>query len=189
MKSTCPVCGQSYRGIALKTVKDGQSVEVCPVCYKTLDAEYRKNSCLACVFFHSGTCELYGTELEEPYVQNAKCEFFTTGTDPSTVAKAKIKKFEMAGRFEDAAKEYEKLDMKEEAEKTRRKIKDKPSRTLTLDEAVEQLVQRGQALTYFCCHCGAPLKVGVNQEVAAACPKCKYDLSAIDLAKLISQHL
>ena len=119
MKSTCPVCGQTYRGIALTTVKDAQPIEVCPTCYKTLDAEYRKTSCLACVFFDSGACELFATELEEPYVASAKCGYFTTSTDESAVARARIKKFEMSGRFEDAAREYEKLGMQAEAQEAR----------------------------------------------------------------------
>ena len=189
MKSICQVCSQTYRGIPLNTVKDGEQVDVCPACYKTLDAEYRKNSCIACVFFHIGTCELFGTELEEPYVQNQQCDYFTTSTDPESVAKARIKKFEMTGRFEDAAKEYEKLGMADKAEVARRKIKDTPVRPLSLEELFEQLTQRGQALTYFCCHCGAPLKVGAKHEIQKICPKCKYDLSALNMAKLISQHL
>jgi hypothetical protein len=189
MKSICQVCSQPYRGIALNSVKDGKTVEVCPNCYKTLDAEYRKNSCLACVLFHAGLCELYGTELEEPYVQNAKCEHFTTSADSKNASAAKIKKFEMMGRFEDAAKEYEKLGNKEKAEEARKQIKEKTFNLLSIDEAIGQLGKRGQTLTYFCCHCGAPLKVGGKQEIQKTCPNCKYDLSAIDLGKLISQHL
>ena len=189
MKSTCPICGQTYRGIPLNTVKDGQPIEACPTCYKTLDAAYRKNSCIACVFFHSGTCELFGTELEEPYIQNLKCGFFTTSTDEATISKAKIKKYEMAGRFEDAAKEYEKIGMKDKADETLRKAKETPKKVLTLKEALDQLNQRGQILTYYCCHCGAPLKLDPMRDVLKSCPKCKYDLSAIDTAKLISQHL
>jgi hypothetical protein len=165
-KSVCQVCNQQYRGIALITVKNGKEVEVCPACYKTLDAEYRKNSCIACVFFHKGSCELYGTELDEPYVQNLRCEFFTTSTDPAVVARAK-----------------------EKADAERKKIKENPSRPLTVDELVEELSKRGQTLTYFCCHCGAPLKVGAKQETQKSCPNCKYDLSAIDMARLINQHL
>lgn len=65
-----------------------------------------------------------GTELEEPYVNSATCGYFTTSSDPETVAKARIKKFEMTGRYEDAAKEYEKLGMTEKAEETRSKGKD-----------------------------------------------------------------
>ena len=189
MKSTCPICNSSYRGIPLSTVKDGVKVEVCPTCYKTLDSEYRKNSCLACVFFHVGTCELYGTELDEPYMQNQKCDFFTITNDPQKVSMAKIKKFEMTGHFDKAAQEYEKLGMTEKAEEARQIVKAKPQPILDLNELVAQLTQRGQTLTYFCCHCGAPLKVGAKHEIQKTCSNCKYDLSAIDLAKLINQHL
>lgn len=166
MKSICEVCNQTYRGIPLITVKDGKTVEVCPACYKTLDAEYRKNSCLACAFFAMGSCELFGTDLEEPYLQNANCEFFTTSTDPAAVAA-----------------------VKEKADTTRKRIKENLSHPLTPEELVEELSNRGQALTYFCCHCGAALKVGANQTVLKECPHCKYDLTVIDIAGLIKQHL
>jgi hypothetical protein len=165
-KSTCQVCGQQYRGVPLTTVKDGKMVETCPNCYKTLDAEYRKNSCCACVFFHSGTCELYGTELDEPYLQNAKCESFTVSKDPSVVAKAK-----------------------EKAEASRKNRKEQFAKPLPFDEAIAELNKKGQILTYYCCHCGTSLKVGGKEEVQKTCPKCSNDLSAIDLAKLICQHL
>jgi hypothetical protein len=165
-KPTCPVCGQQYRGIALVSVKDGKEVEVCPACYKTLNAEYRKNSCLACVFFDMGTCGLYGTDLDEPYVQNAKCEFFTTSTDPAVVAQ-----------------------VKERAAASRKKMKAHTSKPLTIDELIVELTERGQTLTYFCCHCGVPLKVGAKNEIQKSCPNCKCDLSVMDMAKLISQHL
>ncbi|MDR0493707.1 MAG: hypothetical protein LBH74_08755 [Nitrososphaerota archaeon] len=165
-KPICQVCGQTYRGIALITVKDGKEVEVCPVCYKALDAAYRKNSCLACVFFHVGTCELFGTELDEPYVQSARCEYFTINPDSAVVA-----------------------DVKARAEVARSAFKEKSVQLLTMDDLISELGHRGQMLTYFCCHCGKPLKVGVKQEIQKTCPSCKYDLSAIDLVKLIRQHL
>ncbi len=188
-KSTCQVCNQTFRGIPLNTVKDGKQVEACPACFKKLDAEYRKNSCLACVFFHGGNCELFGTELDEPYVANIACGYFTTTTDPETVARARIKKFEMSGRFEDAAKEYEKIGKPELAEEARAKSGTAPVMPTDLDSLIQQLSQRGQTLTYFCVHCGRPLKVGAKDEPVKECPHCKYDLSAIDVAKLISQHL
>lgn len=165
-KLTCPVCGQQYRGVPLNTVKDGKAVEACPNCYKTLDAEYRKNSCIACVFFHLGTCELYGTELDEPYLQNAKCDSFTTSKDPSVIERAK-----------------------ERAEAERKDRKEKFKEPLPLDEAIAELNKKGQTLTYFCCHCGTALKVGGKEELKKTCPKCSNDLSVIDLAKLICQHL
>ena len=166
MKSICQVCNKPYRGIPLNTVKDGKQVEVCPTCYKTLDAEYRKNSCLACVFFYMGSCESFGTDLEEPYLQNINCEFFTTSTDPQVVAAAK-----------------------EKAAAARKKAKEKLAAPLNVEELVAELAKRGQALTYFCCHCGTALKVGANQEVAKTCPQCNYDLTVIDMAGLIKQHL
>jgi rubrerythrin len=186
-KSVCQVCGASFRGISLSTVKDGVQVEVCPSCYKKLDEEYKKNSCYACVFFHIGNCELFGTELDEPYVNSATCEFFTTTADPEAVARARIKKFEMTGRFEAAAQEYEKIGLPEKAAEARSKSPPEP--VSDLGELISQLTARGQTLTYFCVHCGAPLKVGAKHEPAKSCPHCKYDLSAVDLAKVINQHL
>ena len=188
-KSLCQVCGATFRGIPLITVKDGKQVEACPTCYKKLDEEYRKNSCLACVFFNVSSCELFGTEIDEPYINNATCEFFTTNPDPATVAKARIKKFEMTGRFEEAAKEYEKIGLPEKAAEARNIGKVSTEPITDVNELIQLLSQRRQTLTYFCCHCGEPLKVGAKNEPLKTCPKCKYDLTVIDLAKLINQHL
>ncbi len=188
-KSQCQVCGVTFSGIPLITVKDGKQVEACPACYRKLDEEYRKNSCIACVFFNVGSCELFSTDLDEPYVQSATCEFFTTNPDPATVAKARIKKFEMTGRYEDAAKEYEKIGMPEKAAEARSMAKVAPVPLTDVNELIKLLTQRGQTLTYYCCHCGAPLKVGAKHEPLKTCPNCNYDLSAIDLATLINQHL
>ena len=188
-KSQCRVCGVSFRGIPLIAVKDGKQVEACPTCYKKLDQEYRKNSCLACVFFNLSTCELFNNELEEPYVKSTSCGYFTTSKDPEVVAKARIKKFEMTGRFENAAKEYEKLGKAKQAEEMRKKAKNQPPPTSDVNELVKQLSERGQALNYYCCHCGEQLKIGAKHEQLKTCPKCNCDLSVIDLAKLINQHL
>ena len=95
----------------------------------------------------------------------------------------------MSGRFEDAARELEKLGLTEQAQEAKEKAKNRPAPTNDLNELIEQLTQRGQALTYYCCHCGEPLKVGAKHEAQKTCPNCKYDLEVIDLAKLINQHL
>jgi hypothetical protein len=189
VKSVCQVCDATFGGIPLNTVQNGKKVEACPACYKKLDAEYRKTSCLACVFFNVDNCELFSTELEEPYVNSATREYFTTDPDPATVAKARIKKFEMAGRFGDAAREYEKLGMSEKAAEERSKSDVESAPITDIDELVKMLAQRGQTLTYYCVHCGEPLKVGANHQVLKSCPHCKYDLSAVDLAKVINQHM
>jgi len=188
-KSVCQVCGETFRGIPLFTVKDGKQVEACPTCYRKLDEAYRKNSCLACVFFNVSACELLNTELEEPYVKSASCGYFNTSTDPKTVTKARIKKLEMSGRFENAAKEYEKLGMTQKAQETREKAKNLPPPSNDVNELVKQLDERGQTLTYYCCHCGEQLKIGAKHESLKNCPKCTCDLTVIDLAKLINQHL
>ncbi len=188
-KSVCQVCGETFRGIPLYTVKDGKQVEACPTCYRKLDEAYRKNSCLACVFFNVSVCELFNTELEEPYVKSASCNYFTTSADPETMAKARIKKLEMSGRFENAAKEYEKLGMTQKAQETREKAKNLPPPSNDVNELVKQLDERGEALTYYCCHCGEQLKIGAKHEPQKTCPKCNCDLTIIDLARLINQHL
>jgi transcription initiation factor IIE alpha subunit len=64
--------------------------------------------------------------------------------------------------------------------------------TQTQKEAValvKNLSQKGQTLTYYCCHCGAPLKIGARApEIQKTCPRCKGDLEIIDLSKFIKQH-
>jgi hypothetical protein len=188
-KSQCQVCGKTFGGIPLMTVKDGKQVEACPACYRTLNEIYQKTSCLACVFFNVSSCELFGTELEEPYVNSSSCGFFTTDENPEAVAKARIKKFEMTGRYEKAAQEYEKIGMPKKAQEMRRKAKDTPAVSLSFEELIAKLTERGQALTYYCCHCGEPLKIGAKNEALKNCPRCGYDLTVIDLARLINQHL
>lgn len=189
MKSLCEVCGASFRGIPLNTIKDGKKVEACPTCYKTLDEVYRKNSCLTCVFFNIDSCELFSTELEEPYLQKLKCEYFTDEPDPTKVSKARIKKYEMAGKFEAAAEEYEKIGMTEKAQEARKKIEKKAAPKMDINVLLEQMSSRGQILTYYCCHCGSQLKIGGSYEILSTCPKCKLDLNVIDIAKLINQHI
>jgi hypothetical protein len=188
-KSECQACGATFRGIPLYTVKNGKQIEACPNCYKKLHEEYQKTSCLACVFFNSGTCELFSTELDEPYINSATCNFFTTDTNPEAASKARIKKLEMSGRFEDASKEYEKLGLTQKAQEAKEKAKHQPAPSMDLNELIAQLTERGQTFTYYCVHCGEPLKIGAKQEPQKTCPGCKYDLSAINLAKLISQHI
>jgi transcription initiation factor IIE alpha subunit len=54
---------------------------------------------------------------------------------------------------------------------------------------VKNLSEKGQTLTYYCCHCGAPLKIGKKAaEIQKTCPRCKGDLEIINLSKFIKQH-
>jgi DNA-directed RNA polymerase subunit RPC12/RpoP len=95
----------------------------------------------------------------------------------------------LAGRYEEAAQVYEKLGMLKEAGDTRRKGKDVTVLHIDVNALVKQLAERGQTLTYYCCNCGAPLKVGAKNEVLKTCPNCGYDLAVIDIAKFINEHL
>jgi transcription initiation factor IIE alpha subunit len=53
---------------------------------------------------------------------------------------------------------------------------------------VTDLAKKGKTVSYYCPHCGMPLKVGAKAEAKKKCPKCKGDLDVLNLAKLISQH-
>jgi hypothetical protein len=101
-----------------------------------------------------------------------------------------IANLEKAGRYEEAALECEKLGMLEKAGQLRRKGKEVTVLHIDVNSLIRQMADRGQTLTYHCCHCGAPLRVGAkSEEVFKICPNCGYSLEVIDLAKLINQHL
>ena len=51
---------------------------------------------------------------------------------------------------------------------------------------VKNLSEKGQTLTYYCCHCGAPLKIGAKApEIQNTCPRCQGDL---EISKLCQIH-
>ena len=74
--------------------------------------------------------------------------------------------------------------MTDEAEAARKKIV-----PIDINAQIKALANKGQTITYYCCHCGEPLKIGVKAtQIQTACPKCKGDLEIINLGKLIKQH-
>ena len=80
----------------------------------------------------------------------------------------------------------------EEIDNEKKTIEENEMTVLNLDvnNLIKQLVEKGQTLTYHCCHCGAPLKIGKEtSEVLRFCPNCGYSLEIINVAKLIKQHL
>jgi hypothetical protein len=79
--------------------------------------------------------------------------------------------------------------MTKEAQEARNRIENQTTPKIGIDVLLEQMSNRGQILTYYCCHCGSQLKIGGKYEISKTCPKCKLDLTVIDIAKLISQHL
>jgi predicted Zn-ribbon and HTH transcriptional regulator len=53
----------------------------------------------------------------------------------------------------------------------------------------KKLSEKGETLTVYCCHCGAPLKIGAKApEIPNTCPRCKGDLEIVNFAKFIKQH-
>jgi len=54
---------------------------------------------------------------------------------------------------------------------------------------LKNLVKSGQTLTFYCPHCGVPLKVGAKAaQIQKFCTACRGDLSVVDLSKFIEQH-
>jgi rubrerythrin len=116
-------------------------------------------------------------------VQAEKCGDFS---NDKGVALAEIKKLEAKGQFEEAAAGYEKWGMAEEAEEARKKM---PAPSIDANALVKNLAKKGQTLTYYCPHCGAPLKIGAKAAtIQETCPSCRGDLEVINLGKLIKQH-
>ncbi len=79
--------------------------------------------------------------------------------------------------------------MTKEAEAAEKKIKSTAKHPIDTYEQVQSLVRKGKTLTYYCCHCGTPLKIGVKSpKIQKTCPNCRGDLEVINLSKLIKQH-
>lgn len=167
----CHKCGKNFRGEGPTATIDGEENTYCADCYWTLKKQYeKKKSCESCSFFGNGVCRRTLARLiparfgvEDFYVQAEQCNHFTIKkVEPKT---SKIKKSESDGRHEEAALHVD------------------------VNSLVKNLAERGQTLTYYCCHCGAPLKIGAKSvKVQKTCPHCGCDLEVINLGKFINQH-
>jgi NAD-dependent SIR2 family protein deacetylase len=176
----------------MPTVKIGREERsYCADCYWKIDKEYKgKKNCEECSYFSNEKCKKKGKPLEPVtvgyntyFVQAEKCGDFSTDKE---VALGEIKKLMAQGQFEEAALGYEKLGMDDEAEEARKKI---PAPSVNSEAQVKVLAKRGQTLTYYCPHCGAPLKIGAKAPlIQKTCPSCRGDLEVINLGKLIKQH-
>jgi hypothetical protein len=192
----CDSCGKKFRGSGLSLTLEGNNKTFCADCYTEIREEYdKKRQCGDCKHFRDDSCEVTGSKLipasigyKNYFVKAEGCAHYTdeeTGREQEG-----IENLEKAGRYEEAARECEKLGMLEKAGQLKRKAKEITILHIDVDSLVKQLADRGQTLTYHCCHCGAPLKIGAKSaEVLKTCPKCGYSLEVIDLAKLINQHL
>ena len=162
MRSECYGCKKSFSGQGLLVSLNGKEQTYCADCLWKLQKEYaKKKTCEDCGFFDEESCDKIGKVLVP-----AKVGFNTyfvqaeTCRDYSTDQKASSRK---------------KKELNEEQKET--------------TVLVKALSKKGQTLTYYCCHCGAPLKIGVKApEIQNTCPRCQGDLEIINLAKFIKQH-
>jgi len=186
----CYSCGKTSKG-GMPTAKiEGEERSYCADCYWKVEKEYKsKKSCEDCSYFSAEKCKKKGKELEPVtvgyatyFVQAEGCGNYSTDRD---VAVAEIRKLEESGQFGEAAVGYDKLGMTEEAEAARGKI---AQQSFSTEGLVTDLAKQGKTLTYYCPHCGAPLKVGSKAEAKKKCPSCKGDLGVINLGMLIRQH-
>ena len=192
----CDECGKRFHGSGLSATLEGNQKTLCADCYGKIKEEYKKKkNCEDCNHFDDASCKLTESKLEpvsignnDFFVQAEKCTYYTDEEIESE--KKTIENLEKAGRYEEAAQECEKLGMLDKAGQLRRKGREITVLHVDLNALIKQLAERGQTLTYHCCHCGAPLKIGTEtSDVLKSCPHCGYSLEVIDLAKLIKQHL
>jgi len=191
----CYNCGKVSRGNMPTAIFDNEERTYCADCYWKLEKEYKqKKTCDECASFSKDRCKKTNVSLTPItigyniyYTQAENCSFFST--DQKAFLE-EAKKLEAEHRYEEAAVQYEKLGMTEKAGKMRKKVDQKGSSQFDTNAKVKELAETGQTLTYYCCHCGAPLKIGAKtQQIQRSCPRCKGDLEIINLGKLISQHL
>jgi len=162
----CTECGKKFPGSGLSVTLEGKQKMLCADCYRKIKEEYKKKkNCEDCNHFYDASCKLTESKLEP--VSIGIYDFFVQA--------------EKCTRYTD-----------EEIDSEKKTVEGKEITVLNVDvnTLIKQLADRGQTLTYHCCHCGAPLKIGKEtSDVLKSCPHCGYSLEVIDLAKLIKQHL
>ena len=190
MPSKCSACGKTSRGDMPVAKINGEERIYCADCFWKLEKEYKsKKNCEECSHFSKDACKKKDVPLEAVtigystyFVQAENCGWFNTDKQ---VAIDEIRKLELAGRYEDAAAEYERLGMPDESVQARKKIV-----PIDVNAQVKALVKQGKTVTFYCPHCGEQLKIGFKvAQIQKVCPKCSGDLEVVNLGKLINQHL
>ena len=161
MRSECYSCKKSFSGSGLIVSINSKEQTYCADCLWKLQKEYaQKKNCEECGYFDEESCRKIGKALVP-----VKAGFNTYFVDAetcrnfSTEQKMGKKKNELTEEQKEAA------------------------------ALVKKLQEKGQNLTYYCCHCGAPLKIGAkSSEIQNTCPRCQGDLEVINFAKFIKQH-
>jgi hypothetical protein len=162
MRSECYGCKKSFSGKGLIVNLNGEERTYCADCLWKLQKEYgQKKTCEDCGYFDEESCEKRGKKLAHLKVGfNTYFVQADTCKDFSTEQKGSSKK------------KNEPSEEQKEAVALLRKLSEK-----------------GQTLTVYCCHCGAPMKIGAKaHEIQNTCQRCKGDLEIINFAKFIKQH-
>ena len=190
----CDVCGKKFPGSGLSLTLDGKQRTFCADCYTRTREEYgKKKNCDDCTHFNKDSCKLTRTKMKpisigymDYFVQAEKCANYKKYVETEQKATDNLK----AGSHFEATQTREKLGRPEKAMRPRQKQEEITASRDNLDNLIKQLVDRGQTLTYHCYHCGSSLRIGAKStEVPKICPNCRYSLEAIDMAKLINQHM
>jgi hypothetical protein len=193
MPVKCYGCSKTSSGKMPTATIEGQERSYCADCYWKLEKEYlKKKTCEECAYFSKDRCKKTDVSLTPVtvgfstyFVQAENCNYFS---EEKEAFLEQAKKLEAQGKHEEAADEYEKLGMIAQAEEIRKKLP-KSSSAMNPNSEIKNLTKKGQTLTYYCCHCGAPLKIGAKSpQIQKTCPRCKGDLEVINLSKLIKQH-
>ena len=187
----CFSCGKESRG-GMPTAKiNGEERSYCADCYWKVEKEYKgKKNCDECSYFSVESCKKDGRKLEcvtvgftDYYPAAEKCGSFSTDKE---VAMTEVRKLEKQGKFKEAAEVYDRWGMTSEARESRQKA---PDDNGDVDQMVKDLAKSGQTLTFYCPHCGVPIKVGMkNQTVPQVCTRCRGDLGVLNMGKFIEQH-
>lgn len=163
MKSECRGCKKTFSGSGLTVNINGNEQMYCADCYWKLQAEYKKKKvCEDCGFFDEESCEKNKKTLKPAKI----------GFDSYFVEAENCRDFTTEKKGNPKKKEKELSQTEKE--------------TAAL---VKKLSEKGKTLTYYCCHCGAPIKIGAKApEIQDTCVRCKGDLEIVNLAKFIKQH-
>jgi DNA-directed RNA polymerase subunit RPC12/RpoP len=138
--------------------------------------------------------EEYGIELQSPDLYNRIMHEYNEFLRQVKFReyqslKERLEYLEKVGRYEEAARIYETLDMPEKAGEMRRKKREIVM--LDLNALIRQLGERGFTVTYRCSHCGAPVSISgeTKAEAVQYCSHCGSRIETIDLANFIKKYL
>src|SRR5208283_3614025 len=163
MRFECYGCKKSFSGSGLIVALNGQQLTYCADCLWKLRKEYDKTkTCEDCGYFDEESCKKTRVALVP-----VKVGYNTYFVEAETCKGFSTEKKTNPDKKKDKDKDKELTQMQKEAV-----------------ALVKTLSVKGQNLTYYCCHCGAPLKIGARApEIQKNCPRCKGDLEIINLAK------